>query len=81
MGHSRTILRASDQAGSLLEKTGENRMIFQGIGLSFQGLEESGSYITPSWEPAALASSPFSPRLQGGAGVLLALTFPPVKWS
>lgn len=56
-------------------------MIFQGIGLSFQGLEESGSYITPSWEPAALASSPFSPRLQGGAGVLLALTFPPVKWS
>ena len=33
-------LRASDQAGSILEKTGENRMIFQGIGLSFQGLEE-----------------------------------------
>lgn len=56
-------------------------MIFQGIGLSFQGLEESGSYITPTWEPAALASSLFSPRLRGGGWVLLALTFPSVKWS
>lgn len=42
MGHSHTVFRASDQAGFLLKKTGENRMIFQGIGLSFQGLEESG---------------------------------------
>lgn len=81
MGHSHTILRASDQAGSILEKTEENGMIFQGIGLSFQGLEKSGSYITPSWEPAAQALSLFSPRLWGGEGVLMALGFPPVKWS
>lgn len=40
-GHSHTVFRASDQAGSLLEKTGENRVIFQGLGLSFQGLGES----------------------------------------
>lgn len=40
MGHSHTALKASDLAGSGLEKTGENRVIFQGIGLSFQGLEE-----------------------------------------
>lgn len=64
-GHSHTILRASDQAGCILEKTVENRMIFQGIGLSFQGLEELGSYITPSGKPAALTLSLFSPRFWG----------------
>ena len=48
-----TSLRASDQAGSILEKTGENRMIFQGIGLSFQGLEELQLY-----NPTLEASSP-----------------------
>lgn len=61
-------LRASDQAGSILEKTGENRMIFQGIGLSFQGLEELQLY-----NPMLEASSPglaslFLPGLQAGVG-------------
>ena len=72
-------LRASDQAGSILEKTGENRMIFQGIGLSFQGLEELQLY-NPTLEASSPGLASVPPQTPGWCGVLKALAFPPVKW-
>lgn len=55
-------------------------MIFQGIGLSFQGLEESRSYITQAGSQQrwpCLGSFPDS----GWCGARVALAFPPVRWS
>ena len=64
-------LRASDQAGSILEKTGENRMIFQGIGLSFQGLEELQLY-NPTLEASSPGLASVPPQTPGWCGVLKA---------
>lgn len=56
-------------------------MIFQGIGLSFQGLEELKELYNPKLGASSSGLVSVLPQTPGWCGVLMTLAFPPVKWS